>query len=369
MIKINEIIKVLKKNNVDFFTGVPDSILKSLSSYLEKNNKKKHIIATNEGSAIAIGIGHYLSTENLPVIYLQNSGLGNIVNPVVSIAHKKVYGIPMLLFVGWRGAPNLSDEIQHKVQGRITLDLLNLIGIKYCIINNKNFAKQLTNILRHSKKNKQPVACLFKKGDLQAYEKENFFKQRISNKLIRRENFLKKFISLNKNYKVVATTGFTSRELYQIREKYNTKLGNDFYMVGGMGHTSMVAFGYSMFSNKKVVCLDGDGSFLMHLGSAGVIARHAKKNYKYILLNNGCHESVGGQPTIASNINIKKFSNSLGYKNYYLLSKESNINSTLKRFLKSKGPSFLEVKIRKGSLKKLLRIKNLKKIKKAFIYK
>ena len=366
MIAVENIIKLLKKNKIDFFTGVPDSILKNLSKVISKYNSSKHIIATNEGSAVSLGVGYHLSTKKIPAIYLQNSGLGNIVNPIVSIAHEKVYSIPMLLIIGWRGASNIKDEIQHRVQGTITLNLLNLMGIKYVIIKKKNYQKKITQLIKFSKKKRKPVAILFRKNEL-SYKKEKTKNNKVSRIILKRSNFLKLLLTKTKNYKIVATTGYTSRELYQIKKNKNISTSNDFYMVGGMGHSSMVAFGFSLFSKKKTICLDGDGSFLMHLGSAGTIGQFSKKNFKHIVLNNGCHESVGGQKTIANDIKIKHLSFSLGYRNYFLIKNNKNINSVLNRFLNSSGPSLLEVKIGTGSFKNLLRIENLRKIKKHFM--
>ena len=366
MIEAEKIIKILKKNKINFYTGIPDSILKNLSKALSGYNKNNHIIATNEGSAASLGIGYHLSTKKIPAIYLQNSGLGNIVNPIVSIAHKKVYSVPMLLIIGWRGAPNLIDEVQHKVQGTITQELLKLMDIKYEIINKKNYEKKINQLVKYSKKKSKPVAILFKKGDL-IYNKKTKIKEKFLKNNFTRLDFLKILVEKSKNFKTVATTGYTSRELNQIKKNKKISTNNDFYMVGGMGHASMVSFGVSLFSKKKIICLDGDGAFLMHLGSVGTIGQFSKSNFKHVLLNNGCHESVGGQKTIANEINIKKLSFSLGYKNYYIIENKLSINSTINRFLNSKGPSLLEVKISKGTIRNLIRINNLNSIKKNFM--
>ncbi len=367
MIEAKEIVQILKKNKIDFYTGVPDSILKSLTKVISSYNSNKHVIATNEGSAVSLGVGYHLSTKKIPAVYLQNSGLGNIVNPIVSIAHKKVYSIPMLLLIGWRGAPDIKDEIQHKIQGTITQDLLKLLDIKYEIIDEKNFKKQITQLIKFSKKKKKTVAILFKKNDLSFNNDKSTIVNTLAKNRFTRSYFLKVLAAKTKNFKIVATTGYTARELYQIKKNKKISTNNDFYMVGGMGHASMVAFGFSLFSKKKTICLDGDGSFLMHLGSAGTIGQFSKKNFKHILLNNGCHESVGGQKTIANKIKVKNLSFSLGYKNYYLIKNKLYINSTLNKFLNSKGPSLLEVKIEKGSLKNLIRINNLNEVKIKFM--
>ncbi len=364
MLDPSEILKVLKKNGVDFFSGVPDSITKSLSTELEKKKFKNHVISTNEGSATGIGIGYHLASGKIPCVYMQNSGLGNAINPLISIAHRKVYSIPLLLFIGWRGAPGEKDEPQHELKGGITTNLLKLLNIKYLILKNKNDLKKINKIIGFCKKNNSPVAILIKKNLLI----ENKKKIKIKNKnSIFRSQFIEFFLKkIRKNSRVISTTGYTSRELNQIREIKNYKKGKDFYMVGGMGHSAMVTLGYSLMKNNQTICLDGDGSMLMHLGSLRTIGVLGKKNFKHILLNNNSHESVGGQQTYAEGINFKNLIKSMGYKRYFKLNKEKNMNSILSKFLRLEGPSFLEVKIKNGSLNNLRRPKNLQMIKKNF---
>jgi phosphonopyruvate decarboxylase len=151
MIKVSTLINLLKKNKSNFYTGVPDSVLKELSYSLQKI-KKNHIIATNEGAAVSIGIGHYLSTKKIPVIYMQNSGLSNALNPLISIAHQKVYSIPLILIIGWRGSPRVKDEPQHNVKGKITEQILKLLNIKYTILRSILILINLINKLNQPKK-------------------------------------------------------------------------------------------------------------------------------------------------------------------------------------------------------------------------
>ena len=248
MIKVKHLIKVLEKNKINFFTGVPDSILKSLSSYLEKYPKKKHVIATNEGAAISIGIGYNLSTKNIPCIYLQNSGLSNAINPLISIASKNVYSIPLFLIIGWRGSPKKPDEPQHKAKGKITLNLLKLLNIDYCILRKEKDLKKLKNLIIRSKKNKSIIACLIEKDTLEPLKK----REKNINRYMLRSYFLKNFLNLIPyKCKIISTTGYTSRELMELRKKFNFNKGKDFYMVGGMGHSSSVAVGYALNSKKK----------------------------------------------------------------------------------------------------------------------
>ena len=367
MISSKDIINNFKKKKINFFTGVPDSVLKDLTGLFDANRNIKHIVAVNEGSAISIATGYHLSSKKIPCVYLQNSGLSNAINPIISIAHKKVYSIPMVLIIGWRGSPNKKDEPQHNVKGKITKKLLTLLNIKHCILRKKNDINKLNNLITYSSKNNTPVACLI--------EKDTIFpkiKVKKSNKL---KNFYRKdFIfsllkNIKKNTKIISTTGYTSRELKQIRDEKNISTGEDFYMVGGMGHSLMVAFGFSINSKKNVICLDGDGSLLMHLGSLRTLGKLGNKNIKHILLNNNSHESVGGQPTLASGINFKSLIKSLGYKKYYKISNKENLSKNIKKFLNSKGPSFLEVIISNGTINKLSRPRNLIKIKKNFMKK
>ncbi len=363
MIKIESLINLLKKNKCDFFSGVPDSVLKELSSILK--NKTKHILATNEGAAVSIGIGNYLSTKRIPAIYMQNSGLSNALNPLISIAHKKVYSIPLILIIGWRGSPKINDEPQHKVKGQITEQILKLLDIKYTIIRSNLDLKKFDKQIKLAKKNKTIVACLIEQGTIKknknTINKKDFYK-------LDKELFIKTLIKyLPKKTKIVSSTGYNSRELMYIRKKYNLYKTKDFYMVGGMGHTSSVALGYSLSSKNKTICIDGDGSLLMHLGSIKTAGTFAKKNFKYILLNNNVHDSVGGQSTYANDIDFRSLSKSLGFKNYYSIKNKRELNKNLKNFLSTNNLSFLEVKVRNNRIKKLPRPKDLITIKDQFM--
>ena len=365
MIKVSSLISLLEKNNSRFFTGVPDSVLKGLSSYLQNKDKKKHIIATNEGSAVSIGIGHYLSTKKVPCVYMQNSGLSNALNPLISIAHKKVYSIPLILIIGWRGSPRIKDEPQHNVKGKITEQILKLLNIKYTILRSNNDLNKFDKQIKIAKKNKSITACLIEQGTL---EKNNKITKRKDYYKLNKEFFLKTLLeNLEKKTKIISSTGYNSRELMHLREKYKLKNSKDFYMVGGMGHTSSVALGYSLTNRSKTICIDGDGSFLMHLGSIKTAATFANKNFKYILLNNNSHDSVGGQSTYANNIDFKQFSKSLGFKNFYCIKDDKNLKKNIKKFLNGNSLNFLEVKVTNSKIKNLPRPTNLIKIKNQFM--
>ena len=365
MIKVNSLINLLKKNNSNFFTGVPDSVLKELSSSLHNKTKKNHIIATNEGAAVSLGIGHYLSTKRVPCIYMQNSGLSNALNPLISIAHEKVYSIPLILIIGWRGSPRAKDEPQHNVKGKITEGILKLLNIKYTIIRSNGDLKKFDKQIKTAKKKNSIVACLIEQGTLDRIKninkKKDFYK-------LDKELFLKTLLKLlKKNTKIISSTGFNSRELMYLRNKYKIKNSSDFYMVGGMGHTASVALGYSLSTKRKTICIDGDGSLLMHLGSIKTAGTFANKNFKYILLNNNSHDSVGGQNTHSNDVNFEKLSKSLGFKRFYSINNDKNLDNDIQNFLKDKNLSFLEVKVSNSKIKKLPRPTDLIKIKKLFM--
>jgi len=357
----------LIKNKVNFFTGVPDSILKNFS-YILKIYKKKinHIITSNEGSAIALAAGNYLATKRPALVYMQNSGLGNAINPLISICHSKVYSIPLILMIGWRGSPNKNDEPQHKLKGKITPSILKLLNIKFLVLNNFKDLKKIKKLINYSKYKKRPVAFLVKNNTL--FLDVNFEKDNEPKNYLIREAVIKNLLkTIKKKTRIISTTGYTSRELFQIRKNKKYKNGKDFYMVGGMGHSSMISLGYSLSSKNQVICLDGDGSLIMHMGSLISTGLKSKANFKHILLNNGSHESVGGQKIDTFKVNFKNISKGFGYKNYYLAKNNLSFNKNLKYFLKSKGPSFFEVYIRSESIKNLSRPKDLIKIKENFI--
>lgn len=367
MINSFELLRFFRKKKITFFAGVPDSVLQNFSETL--NTEKHHYICPNEGSAIALTIGNYLSTGQLGLCYFQNSGLSNAINPIISIAHRKVYSIPLILMIGWRGAPRQKDEPQHVAKGRITRTLLKNLNIKNSVINSYKDFKKILVLIKFSKKKKVPVAILFKnKIFLENKKKINKIKK---NLFPTREQVILEILSLvSKEDKIISTTGYTSRELFNLRTLNKNDNGKDFYMVGGMGHASMVALGSSLKEKNKVICLDGDGSLLMHMGSLVTIGANAKKNFKYILLNNGAHESVGGQSTGAEKLNFSLLSKSLNFKSYFLINNIKNYKKKLKIFFKSnKGPSFLEIRIKIKSINNLTRPTDLISVKNNFMKK
>jgi phosphonopyruvate decarboxylase len=367
MIDANHLFFFLKKNKINFFTGVPDSILKNFSYVLDLHKKKiTNIITANEGGAIALAAGNYLSSQKPALVYMQNSGLGNAINPLISICHPKVYSIPMILMIGWRGSPTENDEPQHQLKGKITPSILKLLNIKFLVLNDLKDLKKIKSLISYSKYKKRPVAILVRNNVLHL---KNFSKKIIqAKKNLSREIVINELLNkIKKNTRLISTTGYTSRELFQIRKNKKYKNGKDFYMVGGMGHSSMISLGYSLNYKNQVICLDGDGSLVMHMGSLISTGLKSKSNFKHILLNNGSHESVGSQKIDTKLINFKKIVLSFGYKKFYFAKNKMSFIKNLKLFLKSKGPSFYEVRIDEGIITNLGRPKDFIRLKNNFI--
>ncbi|HHW69951.1 MAG TPA: phosphonopyruvate decarboxylase [Clostridiales bacterium] len=339
----------LSDMGVSFYTGVPDSQLKPLCNYLmdEYSISDNHIIAANEGNAVALAAGHYLSTGNIPCVYLQNSGLGNIINPVASLLNDRVYGIPCIFVVGWRGEPGLKDEPQHDFQGEITLKLLDVMDIAYMVIDKD------TNIeeLQHKKSDfkvllgaGKSVAFVIKKGGL-TYEKKVYYKNKHT---LLREQIIERIVDVANEDIIVSTTGKTSRELFEIRESKGQSHKYDFLTVGSMGHSSSIALGIALNKpNKRVWCIDGDGALLMHMGSMAIIATKSPKNYVHVVINNSAHESVGGMPTVADKMDLVQIALGCGYRYAYSVDKLDELNCVLEKL--DEGPVFIEVKSAIGS--------------------
>ena len=348
--------KHLKKIGYSFATGVPDSLLKELSDNLIKTFNKNHIISTNEGSAIGLAIGYYLGKRKPAVIYLQNSGLGNVINPLNSLANPKVYGIPMLLIIGWRGEikknKQISDEPQHKFQGLITLKQLEILKVPFEIIHSKtkNIEKIIKNLRSKSLKFQCPVALVVRKNTFSKSIYKSKSKSRFG---FKREDIIKKIVSTTQKTKniIVATTGMTSRELYETRVNSKDDNNRDFLTVGGMGHASQIASGIGLTTKKKVICIDGDGSFLMHSGALGISAK--VKNLVHIVINNMAHDSVGGQPTLGGKLNFKNIAKEFGYKKSFSINNLNYFDKILKNCLKYRDSSIIIVNCDKGYRKNL----------------
>jgi len=342
-------------NDIVFFTGVPDSLLKYFCLCIDENEdiKDNHIITSNEGSAIALAAGHYIGTRKIPVVYMQNSGLGNAINPLLSLTDSDVYSIPMLILIGWRGEPGVKDEPQHIKQGKIQLDLLESMEIPYNIISSDvdNYKSIIDKALKKTKEIQSPYVLLIKKNTFSEF-KSSKNQQNNKSLILKREDVLKKIIqNINDNSIIVSTTGKTSREVFELREKENQSHENDFLTIGSMGHCSSLAFGIAKSNpNLMVYCIDGDGSMIMHMGSLSMIGQQIPKNFKHILINNFVHESVGGQQTASKIIDFHLLSKSMNYKDYIFANDESSLNELISHLNKSSNnPAFFEIQVQAGS--------------------
>jgi len=353
MLNPGEFFNFLNSENINFFTGVPDSLLKSFCGYIsDHSSEASHIIAANEGGAIGIGIGYHLATGKIPMVYMQNSGLGNAVNPLLSLADKEVYSIPMIILIGWRGEPDIKDEPQHIKQGKAMLPMIESMGMDYEILTGSMSEDQkiVKSIIKKALKAQGPVFLIAKKGLFESYEYNQIDHKATDGTSLSREEVIKQIIpSLPKNTLIVATTGMASREIFELREYECSDHGFDFLTVGGMGHASQIAFGLALQSSKEnIVCIDGDGAAIMHLGSMAINGQFASKNFKHILLNNGAHDSVGGQPTVGFDINFSNVAKSFGY-NVIISEIDKSIPLLINDLIEMRGPAFLELKTNRGS--------------------
>lgn len=341
----------LLQRGVDFFTGVPDSLLGSFCAYVTGHTTpERHVIAANEGGAVAIACGHYLATGNVALVYMQNSGQGNAINPLLSLADRDVYSIPMLLLVGWRGEPGKKDEPEHVKQGKVTLSLFDTLGIPYRVLPDADDEVEhcLSEILDISKSANVPVALVAKKSSFNSYEVDS---QPCSFGLTREEAIKVIVDKLEPSDIVVSTTGKTSRELYEYRDQQLAgDHSRDFLNVGSMGHTSQIALGIALAKPaRQVFCLDGDGAAIMHMGALAIIGSQKPRNFKHIIINNGAHDSVGGQPTVGFSILFTDIAKACGYEVALRAESLNEISQKMEVVRPAQGPVLLEVKVRKGA--------------------
>lgn len=300
----------------DFFTGVPDSQLKSLCNYLVHRygiDSKHHVIAANEGNCTALATGYHLATGKVPVVYMQNSGEGNIINPVASLLNDKVYGIPVIFVIGWRGEPGIHDEPQHVFQGEVTIKLLDDMDIASFVIGKETTEEELEQKMtefRNLLEKGKDVAFVIRKESLTDSPKVEYS----NHNTMSREDIISHIVRYSNEDPIVSTTGKASRELFEIRVANNQSHKYDFLTVGSMGHSSTIALGIALnMTKQKIWCIDGDGSVLMHMGAMAVIGSNKPNNLVHIVINNGAHETVGGMPTVASDIDIVGIAKACGY--------------------------------------------------------
>lgn len=347
--------EAVQRAGVTLFAGVPDSLLKDFCAYVTDHApRERHVITAGEGGAIALAMGHFLATGELGLVYMQNSGLGNAVNPLTSLADPAVYGIPMLLLVGWRGRPGEHDEPQHVQMGRVTLETLAAIGVRSSELPDATEAANdvLTRAVADARQRRAPHALVVKKGVFDSYELQQ---AGVSPYLLSREEAIEKVVAaLSPATCVVATTGMPSRELFEIREKRGEPHASDFLTVGGMGHASQIALGVALAKkDRPVVCLDGDGAVLMHMGALTTIGSLAPANYRHVVLNNGAHDSVGGQPTVAFQVDLCTIARASGYKKAIVATTAAELDTALAELFAGPGPALLEIRVKKGARKDL----------------
>lgn len=355
MIRPSFFYDTLKANGIDFYAGVPDSLLKNLCAYITDHADDTHnIIAANEGGAMGLAAGYHLATGKVPVVYMQNSGEGNIINPLASLTDKDVYQIPVLLVIGWRGKPGVHDEPQHVKQGKVTLPLLETMGIPYQVLDKDEAqaATQIQTAVDFMNKNGEVYALVIEKDTFEAYTLQNVVQNDLS--MTREEAIQAVAAALDEKDVIVSTTGMISRELFEYRTAMNEGHERDFLTVGSMGHASQIALGIALeHPQRKVWCFDGDGASIMHMGSMAIVASKHPQNYIHVVFNNGAHDSVGGQPTVGLSIQLPAIADAVGYSASYSVTTKDELTAVLPLVKSEEGPVLLQVCVKKGNRKDL----------------
>jgi phosphonopyruvate decarboxylase len=364
MLNCAKFFELLTSKGTEFYCGVPDSLLKFFCAYLQDSvPSNKNFITANEGTAVGLAAGVYLATNKPALVYMQNSGEGNAVNPLTSLADPKVYGIPMLLIIGWRGEPGVKDEPQHVKQGEITLELLKTLGIPYEVLPQEfvDAEAAIKKAFEFMHSSKAPYALVIRRDTFEPYEapKKNTTPSPYS--LTREEaiQIILKITSTINNPVFVSTTGMASRELYESRIKMGQKGDSDFLTVGSMGHASSIALGIALHApDRTIFCIDGDGAMLMHMGALTTIAESGVTNLKHIVINNGAHDSVGGQPTCGFKVDFGKIAKACGHQKTWLATTEEELIKAVEEFITTKDLGLLEIRVKKGARKDLGRPKS-----------
>lgn len=356
MLNQEKVFEELAKYGVTFFTGIPDSYLNGFCNYALNNCGSRNIIAANEGNAVGIASGHYFATKEIPLVYMQNSGLGNTVNPLVSLVDKDVYAVPMLLLVGWRGQGNTEpNHPQHKLQGEITPELLEIMHIPYTILEDDDdkFAKTVEKAVKYCKETRQPYGLIAPKGVMAASDKPNNVDNTYQ---MSREEAMEVILNNMPGDTIYsATTGRATRELFFLRKKRNETKVHDFLNVGSMGHASSVALGIALEKpERKVVALDGDCACMMHMGAMAMVCKLDVPNFMHIVLNNGAHESVGGQPSVGHKVDFTKVAEACGYATVgHPVTTEVELVEALDVLRDCGKASLIDCRIHKGLSRKL----------------
>jgi phosphonopyruvate decarboxylase len=349
MIDPEKLYNFLKGKGIDFYTGVPDSVLKDFLQFVyDHSSREQHIITANEGLAIGLAAGYYLRSQKIPVVYLQNSGLGNIINPLTSLVDKEMYGVPMLILMGWRGEPGTKDEPQHKKMGRITEGMLKTLELPVVKLSTDapTALKNIGEAVDMAQDLNSPIVILVPAGTFNVYKKENA----TSNFELKKSDAIERLIgNMSGDEIVVCTTGKIGREFYDQNERLGFKIKKYFLSVGAMGHANHIAAGLKIGSDEKIIMLDGDGAVLMHLGSLTTIGHRIKNNFIHIVLNNGSHESVGGQPTEGFHADLCMIARGAGYIDTKRIEHRSELDNWLQNGFKDASLQFVEIRINNES--------------------
>ena len=347
---VEQLARFMQELGVGFYTGVPDSQLQPFCDYLHEMHRdsSRHVIECNEGSATGLAAGYHLSTGRIPCVYMQNSGIGNAVNPLTSLLSDQVYAIPVLFLVGWRGEPGHADEPQHVFQGAVTLTILRDLDVGTFILDKTTTYDELAA-------KRQEIVDRFSQGksfaivvrkDALVYQKKQDYSNGFT---MGRESAIEKIVDASINDILVGTTGKISRELYEIRERNGQSHRQDFLTVGSMGHSSSIALGIAMNTDRRVWCIDGDGALLMHMGALAVIGSLAPRNFIHIVLNNAAHDTVGGMPTASGTMDIPAIAAACGYKHAHRATCMEELATFLTVARESNELSLIEIEVRIGS--------------------
>ena len=355
MVRPSFFIDTLQKHDIDFYAGVPDSLLKNICAYISDHLDNRHnIIAANEGGAVGIAAGYHLATSKIPVVYMQNSGEGNIINPLASLTDKEVYNIPVLLLIGWRGKPGVHDEPQHVKQGKVTLPLLDTMGIHYQVLSQEESVAetQIADAVAYMKQTNEVYALVVEKNTFDTYALQNKVENTLT--LSREEAIQTVAAAIGPKDCIVSTTGMISRELFEYRTAMGQSHERDFLTVGSMGHASQIALGIALEKpDRHVWCFDGDGAVIMHMGSMAITASKAPVNFIHVVFNNGAHDSVGGQPTVGLDIDVPAIAKAVGYKHAFSVDSAEGLQEILRSPEILEGPTLIQVCVRKGNRKDL----------------
>jgi phosphonopyruvate decarboxylase len=339
---------------VRFYTGVPDSLLKHLCSHVMLTlPREAHVIAANEGAAVGLAIGYHLRTGEAALVYLQNSGFGNAVNPLLSLADRDVYGVPMIVLIGWRGQPGVADEPQHVKQGRVMEAMIAAMDLPYAVLPREQPDADacLTEAVRTATERSSPYLVLVEKDTFApAPQPASGREDDLTHERPSREEALTVLVeSLGNATLNVSTTGMLSRELFELRQRTGQDGSRDFLTVGGMGHASSIAMGIAVCETEREVwCLDGDGAALMHLGTLAVVADHGAPLF-HVVFNNGVHDSVGGQPTAVGAVDLPAMAQAAGYRRALATDSLDDIPGMVATLRRAGGPSLLELRVRPGN--------------------